>query len=726
MMWLAHAILATSIAAPSKSAENPASFGCVATHVARSMVAHTAASGVEPQDAPTADSGGAHPGAQPAKAQAESAEEPSASETKADSKTIPGETFQGQPIADFSLSTFEPPASNDPLTWLLNLGKTAPDDAVPLELSADPIYVPPHGTAGWDFDVEGRPVFIVRDVWNRLVWRRCDRELTPLETRVIPGLPTLIHLPQHGKGPETHHDAIYLGQDRWWLAVSGGFAPDFWQLRPTIYDSSTNRSVPLDQLSAWLGAESDWQMEAYGDGLGGVLVASHGTLLSIDAAGQLRWRLTPDASADDRNGFRLNNESRIVLVTSDGEIVLHAYGDSRIDVLGADGEWLRSLEPTSDHEGLQLRSAFALGPHQLLLTWVQARRSSRSGKLIITGPRELSSAIDVRQGNRIEPVIGDALRFGESRHGKPNFYILQDWKSDGAVWRAGTRSLARTGGGGEVLERLASPKSDQVVNSSWLVTLLANGSAIVPDPEVLHIWSPDGPAVHATEQAAPSRFEVATDANGAVWLSPVDYRGVSSGPAVGWAADGAVLGELFTGGRLAFDPSGRRVWSCEAIEDQGNTLRLFDLDGTLLAEHAMYRVDETEMPIEKVRALSVNDEGLAALWLAAEKGSRLVRFGPEGQQLGVWEFASLIPSDQPAGQHGDWILATRTGLIFEDDVIVDLSDPDSPRYASVEDLVDWNAESFGFSPDGTELWLVFDSPLSLAKRPLDKLRWRKL
>ena len=725
-MWLAHIVLAASLAVPSSRALDPAPFGCAVTPGLRFINACLADAEFEPQDGLLAAAVAALQDPQVAQTQGDAGGESSASEQETASATIIGKTLAGQPIEDFSLSTYELPARTNLFTMLNSLAPTAPEDAVSLEPDSGPIYVPPRGTVGWDFSASGEPVFIVRDAWNRLVWRRCDRDLTPLETRIIPGVPILKPLPHLGKGPSPDHTAIYLGQDRWLLAVDQVFESNDWDLRPTIYDSSTNQSVALFQLGSWLGAKPASEMEAFGDGRGGVLVASNGKLVSIDDTGKLRWRLTPDARADNRIGFRPTNTTCIVHVTSDGEIVLHAYGDSRIDVLGADGEWLRSLEPTSDQEGFLLSSVFALGPHQLLLTWVQARRSSRSGKLIITGPTELSSAIDVRQGNRIEPVIGDALGFVDPRNTKPNFYILQDWKSDGAFWQVEVNSIARLGQGGEVLERFASPKRDQIVSAKSLVTLLANGSAIVPDPDVLHVWSLDGSAVHATGQAVPSRFEVAMDANGAVWLSPVDSRGVSSGPAKGWAADGTVLGELFAGGRLAFDPSSPRVWSCASIEDQGTTLRLFDLDGTLLVKRTMYQAGETERRIEKVEALSVNDKGVASLWLDAESGSWLVRFGRDGEQLGAWNYKSLTPSMQPSGDHGDWFLATRTAWFVDEHVVVDLSNPDAPRYASVEDLVGIGAESFGFSPDGTEIWSVYSKPLSIAKRPLDKLRWRKL
>lgn len=666
----------------------------------------------------------------------------------------------------------------DPIVGEKTTRPRLPYNAEPLGL-AD-IYVVPFDTFAWDFDPEGRPAFIVRNSDAHFEWRLCDRDLRPIEARVIPGLKRVESRDAFKKG-QFHPRIVYLGENRWW--VSGNFPFD---LGTVIYNAGTDTSLQVP-LTEWLDSEQAPSVSiSEGDGHGGAVLDVYwssakrpfglrGALLSIGPRGELRWKIETERG-QSRN--KTLPQWNLLQVTDTNQILIRDRDQNRFRVLDAEGNTIRTLDFSDlGREPDWVFSGEPAGPHHYRVDWES--KSDDDGR-----PTQYSSRI-------IDVEAGVLLTVEEAFGANADRFASGQMRSDGALWIGGGRGsqatwhsselskrLQRVDRSGNVVESLSSKVEPAYVSApARKPHLLGDGRVVALNAELpeLLLREVDGTSVRWERQGLDSWATAAVDAAGALWITNDAglVLGADGAATRGWSRDGELLGDfvldadgakLNVSGRLAFDPRGERVWSwttepTEAIETQGDSdkgapstaglkagpghLRLFAFNagqdprldgeraggrhGGLVVEHTTYSIGGESHAFGALRQFHVDESGIAYVWLDAPKGSILVRFGPDGVQLDAYAWTDFQVATGAGCQRGTLVLGMldpQSPWTVAWSVALDVANPRARLYRMDNSAVLDLAESFGLSPDGNEVWNFLDSPPCYVRRPLSSSEWK--
>jgi len=620
-----------------------------------------------------------------------------------------------------------------------------PHDAELLDLA--PVYVPPFDTLAWDFGADGNLEFIVRNQQNRLEWRKTKRDLTPIETVLIPGL-GVVDKRQPFKEPTYVLDAVYLGASRWFI-----FNERATEQRSVIFDGARGQTESLAWGALFAGAKLTTLRSACGDGQGGVVLSgslrgggNHKSITaSIDAQGRVQWLRRPGGA--DRNDP--------VMRTPDGEYLIAVSRKAfEFAVWNAQGERLRTFDFSDVGSWAWYSPVERVGPYHCSV--VLELHGDR-----IEGERFVTRVFDVRTGELLEPHEAEGLGLAASQGGQ--------LRSDGAFWYSDGGALLRLGAEGVVEERLGSqlePVHGEVATRK--PKLLSDGRVVALEPKLpaLHIRNVDGSTARWERQGLATWEAAAVDGDGNLWITGAPEPGSRELRSVGWSRDGEPLGEFFVGGVLGFDPRGGRVWSVErtaAAEEL--RVRLFETEQVVaegvtaeqvIAEHAV-EVPEGWTSSGQIRPqIFVDDQGRAWVQAVVGRSSALWRFGPDGELEGERRLADFlvlgieqprigpgasVPEggpdadgampvggvEPPPRQRGPFAWARRTGLsIFTEPdswVLIDLSDIDAPSFAYLEECVPLQMIAPTFAKRGTRVRALIDAPASFTARDIGPLRW---
>lgn len=639
-------------------------------------------------------------------------------------------------VVDASRSDFVAPSRGFMGSVFLATPGLLEGPSLALELDAPVIHVVPFGTLAWSVDADGKPSFIVRTLQDSLEWRRCDRELTPVATRHLRGIPN----PQKGQHlAPLFSGALYipnieslelasLGADRWWVAQPDQFSSKPWHIEPTIFDARDGTLQSLAELDGWPVPVNGIEIErVLGDGIGGCVVEARDRhragrkdfILRIDERGQVLWSA--------RNPGVLNQSLELELLTSTGEVLVRLVRESRFAVFDSDGDLVRHIELVDPEwrEGLQIEQTQPLDSDHLLVVWLDDQ------------DRRVARVLDVATGELTATYWGAELSpFGELKE-----LTLQ---ADGGLWRREGRQLVRVAFGanagdamkGAIVERIADPALDLHVADLHTVQILPDGRFAAHDADTgrLHVWDADGRvSFHApAPRGGMGQARFAVDHEGALWLFDTALGRGEDTAALGWSRTGEPLGKLFTAGVPAFDPNGERIWICdrdlEAIRWERNVgLQLYDKNGDLLRETRYFAYKDHEVKRVEVSRLSVAADGTAYIWGNGSYGSVAFRFDESGQ-IGSWTLGDKWTTWGPAAQHDMRAL----GMLSSSDsfssrasrpVLMELGEGGTLQYASLAGLAPAGWTNMGFSPDGTEVWFVVGDHASIAKRSLEGLEW---
>lgn len=622
------------------------------------------------------------------------------------------------------------------------------------------VHVPPFDTQAWEVTPQGELVFIVRNSKSRLEWRRTDRNLRPLEARVIPGV-GLVESRYHLKGL-SNLTVEYLGRDRWWIS-----GDSYFPVAPVIYDSAADVTYPMPKSkSGWGGQLVDtgsgqgrpesWIWMVCGDGRGGAVAAVTGPLsavMAIDANNQLKWKSHVAAFGERSGELR---DWRLLDHKNSPFVLLHDQSSGGFVLLdAATGEIIREVDIVRS-EGLRrlmYGSTRQVGPGHHLVRWEDDRR----------GPEPEARVLELETGK----LMSVAEAFGEDADQD----AWGELRSDGAMWRGPSvhgklhvrtserGRLERVDLAGNVLESLGAGERGAFLEvESREPRLLPDGRLVALEdalPELL-VRGADGRSLRWERQGLESWASVAADADGALWItSEAGLVEGALGETRGWSSNGEPLGAFHVGsgdsarevgGRLAFDPRGGKVWSwtvehaesgVEDLDDDGEQapdattttevveraparLRSFDLEGGLEREHTTFELEGAVHELRALRLLHVDAEGVAHVWLDGDTGSIHVRFTADGTQLSAKAYPTFRPATTNSTQSGSLVIGrvkSPKGLV-QGDLVLDIAAPESPRAA--RRIVGHTA---ALSRDGLELWAFNAADTGFERRPVEDLYW---
>lgn len=420
----------------------------------------------------------------------------------------------------------------------------------------------------------------------------------------------------------------------------------------------------------------------------------HPVLAAYDAAGVQRWSA--------RTG---RHDAADLAVDRAGRVAVVSPGADLLELFGTDGSAQRTVD---------LAQRWGHDPR-----YVHAIEADTEGGFVVVESPSDTHVLHLATDGSIRAKITPRSPEGSTDVQFPRYLRVAE---DGRLWTSDGRALFRLGADGTADRRLGGVRDVDALDHPGTGAIDRVGRLAIRDDatRAVHVFDRHGARLFVAE-ARPEDFagarssregEIASDFEGNLYVR-------SHALEAGWLgldAEGRRLGAVDLGGRsmyvpydVHFVPGVARYWRVVS-RWEGDSAVLFDLERRDLL-HIDRRPDRDWF--WTLRKLSVAPSGAIAAVDGehdSQTGEDLLLYEPGGDPLACIDLPTGFYTSQLA-HGGGWIALA--SYAHDELLLVSASDR-SPRW--VRPPPDWSgrgARAVGFSPDGSELWLLNVAKLKL-------------